>query len=111
MKVPDKDFKDIPEMKKLIPVIDDLNKIIEKITTLYRSHKHRETHFNEASMSVEKKFLRLEFVRCTKGVSKSQGKLPQSIKIETNPENIKKLNEQFITTYLIWKKEYLKDSS
>lgn len=100
-----KDFEDNPEVKELLPIIDDLNKILATMP-VYRSHKHKETFWSDEGFSIEKKYLRLEFCIVQKGVSRSDAKLPAEIKGETDPKKCKRLIEEFKREYQKWSLDY-----
>lgn len=101
VKITDKDFQDKSELQELLPIIDDLNKLLATMP-VYRSHKHKETFWSDEGFSIDKKCLRLEFCIVQKGVSRSGGKLPVEIKIETDPKKCKQLIEEFKREYQKW---------
>jgi len=106
MEIPDKDFKNKPDLQKLFPIIDDLNKLLKEVTLTYKSHKYKETFFNEEHTSVQKKWLELKLIKVTAGTRRSHP-FSATVEAETDPEKIKKVMEETEIKYAIWKKNYL----
>jgi len=104
-RISDKDFQNKPELQELLPIINDLNKLLATMP-VYRSHKHKETFWSDEGFSIKKKWLRLEFALVTTSVSRSGGRLPAEIKIETDPEKCREHLEQFQRAYQKWSLDY-----
>jgi len=105
VEIRDKDFQDKLELQELLPIIHTLNKLLANIV-VYRSQKHKETFWNPEGVSVKKKWLQLDFCIVEQSVSRSGGKLPAEIKVETNPEKCKQLIEEFKREYQKWLLDY-----
>ena len=86
MEIPDKNFKDKPDLQKLLPIIDHLNKLLQEVTLTNKSHKYKETFFNEEHTSVQKEWLELKLIRVTSGTCRNHP-FSAIVKAETTPEN------------------------
>ena len=89
MEIPDKNLKDKPDLQKLLPIIDHLNKLLQEVTLTHRSHKYKETFFNEEHTSVQKEWLELRLIKVTSGTCRNHPFSP-SAEAETDPENSRK---------------------
>jgi hypothetical protein len=105
--IPHKDFKDVPELKEVMALVQEINAFLKDVSTVYRTHNHKESFFNDAFSTVEKKWLKLEFIYCSSSMTRRKA-LPAEIKIETDSKKIKKQLEDFRIRWLMWKKEYMK---
>jgi hypothetical protein len=86
MDMPDKNLKDKPHLQKLLPIIDDLNKLLQEVTLTHRSHKYKETFFNEEHTSVQKEWLELGLIKVTSGTCRNHP-FSATVKAETDPAN------------------------
>lgn len=107
--IPDEDFKDVPELKEVMALVQEINSFLKDVSTVYRSHKHKGSFSDDGFTTVQKKWLKLEFVYVTSGMTRAEKGLSAEIKIETDPEKMKKGLEDFKIRWLIWKKKYMKE--